>query len=114
MEIQGKLIEKFAATTHGESFKKQEFVIETLDDKYPQTIKMQATQDKIEKIDALKIGGQYTFHFNLRGRKWESPENKIVYFSTIDVWRVEPMEQSIPEVKQTVKTETTLSDDLPF
>ena len=114
MEIQGKLIEKFAATTHGESFKKQEFVIETLDDKYPQTIKMQSTQDKIEKIDALKLGGQYTFHFNLRGRKWESPENKIVYFSTIDVWRVEPMEQSIPEVKQTVKTETRLSDDLPF
>lgn len=114
MEIQGKLIEKFGATTHGESFKKQEFVIETLDDNYPQTIKMQATQDKIDKIDALKVGAQYTFHFNLRGRKWESPENKIIYFNTIDVWRVEPMEQSIPAVKQPAQTETRLSDDLPF
>ena len=29
MDITGKLIEKFDVTTHGESFRKQEFVIET-------------------------------------------------------------------------------------
>jgi len=114
MEIQGKLIEKFGATTHGESFKKQEFVIETLEDKYPQTIKMQATQDKIEKIESLIIGLQYTFHYNLRGRKWESPDNKIIYFNTIDVWRVEPMEESIPAVKEPAQTEYKSSDNLPF
>jgi len=115
MDITGKLIEKFDVTTYGESFKKQEFVVET-EDKYPQTIKMQATQDNIEKIAKCNIGQNYTFHFNLRGRKWESPDNKIIYFNTIEVWRVEESEQEL-EPEQTVAAPVdsrTLSDDLPF
>ena len=115
MDITGKLIEKFDVTTYGESFKKQEFVVET-DDKYPQTIKMQATQDNIEKIAKCNIGQEYTFHFNLRGRKWESPDNKIIYFNTIEVWRVEQSEQELEaeEIISAPVDSSTLSDDLPF
>jgi len=115
MDITGKLIEKFDVTTYGESFKKQEFVVET-DDKYPQTIKMQATQDNIEKIAKCNIGQEYTFHFNLRGRKWESPDNKIIYFNTIEVWRVEQSEQEVEaeEIISAPVDSSTLSDDLPF
>ena len=116
MEIKGKLIEKFDVTTHGESFQKQEIVIETTEDKYPQTIKMQATNDRIQKIAELNIGSDYTFHFNLRGRKWESPDKKIIYFNTIEVWRVE-QDNDYPEPDQTVSAPVdsrTLSDDLPF
>ena len=115
MDITGKLIEKFEHTTHGESFKKQEFVVET-EDKYPQTIKMQATQDNIEKIAKCNIGQNYTFHFNLRGRKWESPDNKIIYFNTIEVWRVEDSYQEVEaeEIISAPVDSRTLSDDLPF
>ena len=116
MDITGKLIEKFDVTTHGESFRKQEFVIETCDEKYPQTIKMQATQERIEKIADLKIGTNYTFHFNLKGRKWESPDNKIIYFNTIEVWRVEQSDddQEPEEIVSAPVDSRTLSDDLPF
>ena len=113
MEITARLIERFDVTTHGESFRKQEFVIET-EGEYPQTIKMQAIQDKIEKIEKLTMGGIYNFHFNLRGRKWISPEGKTVYFNTIDVWRVETAEQD-QDTDITPKAETSqLTDDLPF
>ena len=40
--IEGTLKKKFDITTHGASFRKMEFIIKTDDDKYPQTIKMQA------------------------------------------------------------------------
>jgi len=115
MDITGKLIEKFDVTTYGESFKKQEFVVET-DDKYPQTIKMQATQDNIEKIAKCNIGQEYTFHFNLRGRKWESPDNKIIYFNTIEVWRVEQSEQEVEaeEIISAPVDSSIFQDDLPF
>ena len=66
--------------------------------------------------EKCNIGQNYTFHFNLRGRKWESPDNKIIYFNTIEVWRVEQSEQEL-EPEQTVAAPVdsrTLSDDLPF
>lgn len=119
MEITARLIERFDVTTHGESFRKQEFVIET-EGEYPQTIKMQAVQDKIEKIEKLTMGGIYNFHFNLRGRKWISPEGKTVYFNTIDVWRVETAEEVqdtdiTPEQAVGTPPQTSqLTDDLPF
>ena len=117
MEIKGKLIKKFDVTTHGESFQNQEFVIETLDDKYPQTIKLQATQDRIQKLAEANEGEVYDFHFNLRGRAWTSPENKTIYFNTIEVWRVEQDSDHAPEPNKVVQAPVdfkTLSDDLPF
>ena len=63
---------------------------------------------------------RYNFHFNLRGRKWISPEGKTVYFNTIEVWRVETAEEVqdtdiTPEQAVGTPPQTSqLTDDLPF
>ena len=88
-QIEGTLKKKFEITTHGATFKKMEFIIETEDEKYPQIIKMQIVQDKINKVDELPVGTKAKWFFNLKGRTWENPEGKTIYFNSIEVWRVE-------------------------
>ena len=88
LSIKGKLIKKFEPQTFGGSFKKMEFVVET-EDKYPQKIKFQATQDNIQKFAELTEGLIATWYFNVRGREWTNKENKVMYFVSLDVWRHE-------------------------
>jgi hypothetical protein len=113
--IKGKLIKKFEPQTFGESFRKMEFIVETTEDKYPQKIKFQATQDNIQKFQDLTVGLIADWYFNVRGREWTNKENKVVYFVSLDVWNHEehgtdltqPLTEPMPET-------TSESDGLPF
>ena len=112
LKIKGKLIKKFETQTFGESFRKMEFVIET-QGKYPQKIKLQATQDNIQKFEELTEGLIADWYFNVRGREWTNKENKVVYFVSLDVWRHEEigtdLTQPLPETLP-----TTDNTELPF
>jgi hypothetical protein len=111
LQIKGKLIKKFETQTFGESFRKMEFVVET-DEKYPQKIKFQATQDNIQKFEELTVGLIATWYFNVRGREWTNKENKVVYFVSLDVWRHE--EHGTDIVQPLPKPIEENSDGLPF
>ncbi len=113
--IEGRLIKKLEITTHGASFKKMEFIINTDDKKYPQEIKLLAVQDKIEKVNDLPVGTKAKWFFNLKGRRWESPEGKTIYFNSIEVWRVETIGTDIkPQEEEEVTTTDDSGDELPF
>ena len=72
-----------------DKFQKREFVIKT-DDKFPQLIMMQLTQDKCDVIDNLKHGDFIECYYNLRGREWMSPQTgEIKWFNTIECWSVQ-------------------------
>ena len=121
LQIKAKLVQKFPATTHGETFKKMEFIIE-IDDKYSQLVKMEVHNDNISKIEELPIGTTANWHFNLRGRKWTNPETKkVVYFNSLVVWRSEVLDTDLAELNDNenlslplpLKT-SEVTDDLPF
>jgi hypothetical protein len=121
LQIKAKLVQKFPATTHGETFKKMEFIIE-IDDKYPQTVKMEVHNDNISTIESLPEGTIANWHFNLRGRKWTNPETKkVVFFNSLVVWRAEVVETDLVELNDDdnlslplpLKT-SEVTDDLPF
>ncbi len=115
LKIKGKLIKKFEPQTFGESFRKMEFIVETTEEKYPQTIKFQATQDNIQKFQDLTVGLIADWYFNVRGREWTNKENKVVYFVSLDVWRHEEHGQDMKQPLPETTTETTSdSDGLPF
>lgn len=117
MEVKGKLIKKFEATEHGGSFKKIEFILET-EDKYPQMVKMQATQERVSVIESMPIGTVANFHFNLRGREWTNPKGEAVYFTNLEVWKVdniERQEEEKPAFKQMAEDGVDMDgDELPF
>ncbi|PIB35569.1 hypothetical protein BFP72_09275 [Reichenbachiella sp. 5M10] len=90
MEIKAKLLEKYDTATFGASgFKKREFVVEYAENpQYPEFVKFELIQDKCEQLDAYNVGQELNVAFNLKGRKWTNPQGQVVYFNSLQAWRL--------------------------
>lgn len=67
-----------------DKFRKREFVIKTIE-QYPQSILIQATQDKCDIIPI--VGTEVEAHCNIRGREWINPQGETKYFNSIELWK---------------------------
>ncbi len=91
LSISGSILEISDVQQIKETFKKREFVLElTENPQYPEFIKFELIQDKCTLLDAYKVSDRVTVHFNLKGRKWTDREGKVVYFNSLQAWRMEP------------------------
>ena len=112
MKVTGKIHNVGALRVVSEKFKSKDVVILT-EDKYPQFITVQFTQDKTELLTENNIGEQVEISINLRGREWKSPTGEIKYFNTIEGWKINAMETA-PILKETPIMVDDSNDDLPF
>ncbi len=123
MEILGKLYEKREAVQRTETFKTREFVLEVEDAKNPQFnnyILFQLVNDRCSIIDPFNVGSQVHVAFDVRGRRWQSPEGKVQYFNSLNAWRVSPVEM-VSQVGQPTPVQPMVNggypsdkDQLPF
>ena len=132
MDIKGKVIRIFAKQQVSEKFAKREFVIAT-EDKYPQQIIMQTTQERCELLDNIAEGEEVQVFFNIRGRSWTNPQGEEKFFNSLDAWKItnesaqnfDPMNQSTSSrggieqnfIEDAVSTLPSLDDEddgLPF
>ena len=89
MDIKGKVHEVSPVMNVTETFKKRELVIEYAENpQYPEYIKFEALQDKVNLFDTVNVGDQVEVFFNLRGRPWTDRNGKTSYFNTLVVWRL--------------------------
>lgn len=89
MEIKAKLTEKFETAQVSNSFKKREFVVEYAENpQYPEFIKFELIQDKCEQLDGFNVGQELNVAFNLKGRKWTNPKGEVVYFNSLQAWKI--------------------------
>ena len=80
------------------TFKKREFVIEVPDDKYPEFIKFETTQDKCDLLNNISVGQEVAVSFNLGGRKWTDPKTQVdKYFNSHHAWKIEGVGQAQPQ-----------------
>ena len=88
-----------------DKFSVREFVVTTPDEKYPQDIIFQTTNDKMAILDSIKPGQNVEVSYNLRGREFNGR-----YYNTLDAWRV------TGEAKPTsaVNEPMPMDDDLQF
>lgn len=117
MNIEGKLIVKKETQTFGSNgFTKREFVIETLDENYPQKIQIELVQDKCTELDAFNLNENIDVHFNLRGREWVNPQGETKYFNSLQAWRIEgdPIVQPVQKEKKVESLKEEEEDDMPF
>jgi len=95
-----------------DTFKKVSFRVR-VDDKYPQEVEFQISQDKADKfIQYNKVGQFVDIDFNLRGRSFlrdGEPEESRRWFNTLDAWKVFKADGVVQEV-----TEAAEVDDLDF
>ena len=124
MDIKGKVHEISPVMEVSEKFKKRELIVEYAENPaYPEFIKFEAVQDKVNMFDNVKVGDQVELFFNLRGRPWTDKAGKTSYFNTLVVWRINVLgasdtaatPASSPEYAAPVDiTSTADDDDLPF
>jgi hypothetical protein len=132
MEIIGKLIQKLPMQSGigktGNSWQKQEFVIETME-QYPRKICANLWGEKTAVLETLNIDDKVVMSFDLESREFNGK-----WYTDVKAWKVEPVsanpqaaqpqqapqsETSIPpanDLPQEFETFTDegMSDDLPF
>lgn len=92
MEIKGKIIVIGDTYEVGENnFKKRDLVVET-DEKYPQKIKVEFTQEKTELLDKFQLGNVVEVGINLRGNEWKGK-----YYVNINGWKINIDEETFSE-----------------
>ena len=113
LKLEGKVIKILPTNQISDSFKKREFVIET-EDQYPQKVKFELTQDACSKMDSYKEGDIITVHFNIRGREWMNKNNELVYFVSLNAWRIDKVGTGTVAAVSEIPEEEVNTDQLPF
>ncbi|MGB4773761.1 MAG: DUF3127 domain-containing protein [Daejeonella sp.] len=124
MEVKGKVHEISPVITVSDKFKKRELIVEYAENPaYPEFVKFEAVQDKVNLFDNVKVGDNVELSFNLRGRAWTNKEGITSYFNTLVVWKMNILgasesgaaSPSTPEYAPPVDiTSKPDDDDLPF
>lgn len=112
MSITGKVLEVGTTQTFGaKGFRKRDLIIET-NEKYPQQICIEFVQDNVTLLDSYQLDDNIKIDYNIRGRKWESPQGDIKYFTSIQGWKIETASEEVTNAQHSPDRET--EDDLPF
>ena len=123
MELLGKIKLIGDIKTYGDNgFRKRELVL-TTEEQYPQHILIEFIQNNCELLDNYSIGQTVSIGINIRGRDWESPDQGIKYFNSIQGWRIESLDDQVMdsppedlplEDNSELKSDDLTEDDLPF
>ncbi len=134
MEIIGKLLQKLPLQSGigrtGNSWQKQEFVIETME-QYPKKVCANLWGDKLDMLDTVNIGDTVKVSFSIESREFNGK-----WYTDVKAWKIEPatenpMQPAAPAYQQApaapapadtlppmasddLDTFTDTGDDLPF
>lgn len=117
-EVEGKLHKKYDVEKKSGTFQTREFVLLVETGQYPNYIKFQLVQDRVDIIDSLEEGSPIKVYFDLRGREWQGK-----YFTNLQAWRIEAAgteskDKAAPAGEFPASTpyaeESSSYDDLPF
>jgi len=101
-------IKKITEVQEKGTFRFRKLILDTGGD-YPQVLSIDFTQNNCGLLDAWKEGSNVEVLYNLRGREWTNQKDEVVYFTTVNGWRVK-------EDKGEVSTndQSPDRDEMPF
>ena len=110
MSIKGK-VKTITEVEEKGNFRVRKLIIETMD-KYPQIVALDFTQNNVGLLDdpICKVGNSVEVFYNVRGREWTNANNQVLYFTTLQEWRVREYKEEVAVEVQSPDRE----NDLPF
>ena len=119
-ELTGTITHIFDTQTFASGFQKREFVINDNADKYPQSIKFEATKEGCDRLDGYKVGDAVTVKFNIRGNEYNGK-----FYVNLQCWKIEKEGQEQAPSRSTnqngarpptaaMNDELDEGDDIPF
>ena len=116
VKVVGKVIEVGEEQTFGANgFRKRVVVVEEPEQKYPNPIPVEMTQDKCSLLDGISVGDMVTVEGFLRGSAW-----KDRFFLSINGWKINvdskgtETEERPPLLADDAGAEDEDSDPIPF
>jgi hypothetical protein len=88
-------------TVGAKGFKKRTIVIQTIDEKYPQTIPVELHAERTSLADPLQIGEPVNVRADIRGNYWQDGDK---YFSSVVAWKIEQHNAPDPGADQAQPT----------
>lgn len=125
LEITGKILmimnETSGQSKNGNSWVKQEFVIETYD-KFPRKVMISTMGDKVQDLKRFKTGDEVKVSLNIESREYNGR-----WYTDVRAWRIEGstenaggnqngggMNNDFTPDRESSFTPDTATDDLPF
>lgn len=113
MNIVGKIHEVGVVQNVTDTFKKRDLIVVVAENpEYPEYIKVEFTQDKVDLLDKFKVGQNVDVSFNLRGRPFTNKQGITNYFNSIVGWRI--VEANGSNTVERVDINQDEDDPLPF
>ena len=84
LKLTGTLIGKSEQRQIAEKFRVMDFVIETHDETYPQSLQFQILTDRIAEMDKYSIGEELEVSFDVRGREYSGK-----YYNSLNAYKIE-------------------------
>lgn len=100
IEISGEVCYAGEPVKYSDKFSKAEIVIKDSTSKYPEFIKFEAVNDKIEMLRGFKVGMQVTAEGFVGGKEYTNKEGKIGYITSIKLSRIfenKPQAEAAPD-----------------
>ena len=106
MEVQGKIILKLplltgTAKATGRDWKKQEYVLETINEPYPRKVFFDFFGERADQYP-LEVGDTITLSFDIESREFQGR-----WFTNIRGWKAEKMQPSAPAQQAAPQAATT-------
>lgn len=83
-KAKGKLILIGAEQVKSEKFTMKEFVIQTQEEKYPQTINFQISNNNMAQLNGINIGEEVEVSFDIRGNEYNGK-----YYNKLNAFKIE-------------------------
>jgi hypothetical protein len=116
IKIKGKLKEVGQPVRVTEKFTKAEIIIETdpSNQKYPNPILIEFTQDNCDCVTDLKVGQEVTVNCVLNGREWVNPEGISKYFNSVKGLSIDKGTTKQQKVEKSIDFVNAEEDDFLF
>ena len=112
LKINGKVKLIMDTQTFDSGFRKREFVV-TTQEQYPQDVKLECTQDRVNLLDSINVGDDIDVSFNIRGNEYNGR-----YFVNLQAWKIEQANFAAAPAPEAPDTQLEPleddEDDLPF
>lgn len=85
-QISGKIKIVNDTQTFNSGFTKREFILTTLDDKYPQDLKFEVLKEKCDLLEKYTVGTEVTLSFDIRGNEYQGK-----YYVNLNCWKIDAL-----------------------
>ena len=75
-------------------FSKREVVVTSEEERYPQNVAFEFTNERADLLDGVRESDRVTVHFDISSREWAAPDGSVKYFTSLRAWKLDKPDEA--------------------